>query len=204
MRTPRLALLALILLTTGCAPRLARYGDSAAPSAPLQLPPGARPPLGGLPAGPLSKDRLLAFIRAVNKSLDPTLADLEADWLLYHAEREGVPPALLAGLVATESAFNPRAVSPHGAQGLGQLMPPTARELGVSEPFDVAQNLGGTARYLARLRKAWAGHPEQDAMALASYFAGIGTLKGQAQRQEPLTSAQAGYVKRVMGFSERV
>lgn len=197
-----LLLLASGLLLAGCAPRLARYGGAAdAPASPSA---GASGSFGPVRGGDLSKERLLAFMAVVNPRLDAGLASLEADWLLHHAAKEGVPPALLAGLVATESSFNPRAVSPHGAQGLGQLMPPTARELGVTDPFDVAQNLGGTARYLAKLRRAWADHPEQDAMALASYFAGIGTLTRQAKRQEPLTAAQAGYVKRVMGFSERV
>ena len=57
--------------------------------------------------------------------------------------------ALFLALIERESGWNPRAVSPKGAQGLGQLMPDTARDLGVSDPFDPAQNLDGAARYFA-------------------------------------------------------
>ena len=75
---------------------------------------------------------------------------------------------LFVELVRAESAFDPRAVSPKGAQGLGQLMPATARELGVADPFDPEQNLDGAARYLcdqlARFGDA--------RLALAAYNAG--------------------------------
>ena len=52
-------------------------------------------------------------------------------------------------LVRAESAFDPRALSPKGAQGLGQLMPATARELGVRDPWNPEENLDGAARYFA-------------------------------------------------------
>ena len=84
------------------------------------------------------------------------------------ALRHGLSPSLLAALVRVESAFNPRAVSHAGAQGLGQLMPATARSLGVSDPFDPLQNLDGAARYLsAQLRRF--GNVR---LALAAYNAG--------------------------------
>jgi hypothetical protein len=71
-------------------------------------------------------------------------------------------------LIRAESGFDPRAVSPKGAQGLGQLMPDTARLLGVADPFDPAQNLDGAARYFsAQLAKFGDVH-----LALAAYNAG--------------------------------
>ena len=75
---------------------------------------------------------------------------------------------LFTELVRAESAFNPRALSPKGAQGLGQLMPATARRLGVTDPWDPAQNLNGAARYLcAQLERFGDAH-----LALAAYNAG--------------------------------
>jgi len=66
------------------------------------------------------------------------------------ASRHGLDPKLLHALVLVESAYRPDAVSPAGAAGLTQLMPATAAELGVTDPFDIEQNLSGGADYLAR------------------------------------------------------
>lgn len=75
---------------------------------------------------------------------------------------------LFVELIRAESGFNPRALSPKGAQGLGQLMPDTARELGVRDPWDPEQNLDGAARYFtAQLERFGNVYP-----ALAAYNAG--------------------------------
>jgi soluble lytic murein transglycosylase-like protein len=75
---------------------------------------------------------------------------------------------LFTELVRAESSFNPRALSPKGAQGLGQLMPATARTLGVIDPWDPVQNLDGAARYLcAQLERFGDAR-----LALAAYNAG--------------------------------
>ncbi len=65
------------------------------------------------------------------------------------AAEAGLDPALVAAVVATESGFDPKAVSPAGALGLTQLMPATAAGLGVADPFDPAQNLRAGCGYLA-------------------------------------------------------
>lgn len=80
----------------------------------------------------------------------------------------GLSPTLLAALVRVESAFDPRAVSHKGAQGLGQLMPSTALDLGVANPFDPVENLDGAAHYLS-LQKRRFGDVR---VALAAYNAG--------------------------------
>ncbi len=83
------------------------------------------------------------------------------------ASRHGVPEELFLRLVNQESQFKEDAVSPKGALGLAQLMPDTARILGV-DPLDPYQNLDGGARYLAQQFKAFGTWP----LALAAYNAG--------------------------------
>ncbi len=90
------------------------------------------------------------------------------------AKRNGVDPALLAGLVKQESNFNPNAGSPAGAQGLTQLMPATAASLGVTNVHDPAQALEGGAKYLRQQLDRFDGDV---ARALAAYNAGPGAVE---------------------------
>ncbi len=85
------------------------------------------------------------------------------------ASRLGVDPALVEAIIAIESDFNPRAISPKGAIGLMQLMPQTASRYGVSDPFDPQENLTGGIRYLRDLLRRFGGDLPQ---ALAAYNAG--------------------------------
>lgn len=95
-----------------------------------------------------------------------------ADLINGAAARTGVPGELLAAVAKQESGFNPRAVSPAGAQGLMQLMPATARGLGVQNSFDPAQAIDGAARLLRSLLDKF-GTTE---LALAAYNAGPGAV----------------------------
>ena len=89
----------------------------------------------------------------------------------------GLDPATFALLFETliqrESAFDPRAVSPKDAKGLGQLMPGTAADLGVADPFDPIANLDGSARYLVEQLRAF----DSVELALAAYNAGPGAVR---------------------------
>lgn len=89
------------------------------------------------------------------------------------ADKYHVPRDLFAALITQESGWNPHAVSSTGAQGLGQLMPGTARALGVSNPFDPAQNLDGAARYFSQQLKTFGSEDN----ALAAYNAGPGAVQ---------------------------
>lgn len=89
------------------------------------------------------------------------------------AATANISPALLAALVWQESRWNPQAISSKGAIGLAQLMPATARDLGV-DPRDPVANLTGGARYLRQLLDGFDGNVEK---ALAAYNAGAGRVR---------------------------
>jgi len=109
------------------------------------------------------------------------------------ATKEGVPADLLKAVVKQESMGNPCAVSTKGAMGLMQLMPATATELGVSNPFDPAENLTAGARMLAQLLQKYSGDVS---LALGAYNAGpktVDTFGGLPPYPETQT-----YVEKIM------
>lgn len=85
----------------------------------------------------------------------------------------GVPIQLLKAVGKVESNFNPNAISPSGAGGIMQLMPATARGLGVTDVFDAEQNINGGAKYLSQLLKRYDGDLS---LTLAGYNAGPGNV----------------------------
>jgi soluble lytic murein transglycosylase-like protein len=104
----------------------------------------------------------------------------------------GVDQALLRAVIHAESAFNPRALSIKGAQGLMQLMPGTAGDMGVGDAFDAEQNIRGGARYLALLLRDFHG---DERLAAAAYNAGEGAV--QRYRGVPPYAETQVYVERV-------
>lgn len=104
----------------------------------------------------------------------------------------GLPEALIDAVIRTESGYRPHAVSRVGAQGLMQLMPRTARAMGVRDPLDPAQNIAGGARYLRRLFDRF-GSVE---LALAAYNAGPARVA--RYRAIPPFKETQRYVKVVM------
>ncbi|TGK86371.1 lytic transglycosylase domain-containing protein [Leptospira montravelensis] len=89
------------------------------------------------------------------------------------AKSQGMDPNLVKAMVKAESGFKPKAVSPKGAMGLMQLMPETAESLGVNDPFDPEENIGGGVKFLKGLMKEFKD-PEK---AIAAYNAGPGAVK---------------------------
>lgn len=110
----------------------------------------------------------------------------------------GVDTALLRAVIHAESAFNPNALSVKGAQGLMQLMPGTATELGVVDAFDADENIRGGARYLAGLLQAFNG---DERLATAAYNAGPGAVRRHGG-VPPYDETQV-YVQRVATLRDR-
>ena len=110
------------------------------------------------------------------------------------AARHQLPAGLLRAVVRVESSFDPLAVSPVGASGLMQLMPATARNLGVSNVFDPLENLDGGARYLKRQIDTFGSIP----LGLAAYHAGPNAVR--AHGGIPPFSTTQRYVERVLAL----
>jgi soluble lytic murein transglycosylase-like protein len=135
-----------------------------------------------------ARRRISARARAWNGR--PTRYDAS---ILRHASRHGVDPALIRAVMAAESGFDPAARSSAGAIGLMQLMPMTARELGV-DPFVPEQNIEGGVRYLSQLLKTFGGVE----MALVAYNAGPGFAQRYARGQTALYGETRVYVRNVL------
>ncbi len=130
--------------------------------------------------------------RSSSKLLAVPRADIEA-LIEEQARRHGLSPRLVQAVVQVESGYNPRARSSKGAMGLMQLMPETARELRVSEPFDPAQNIRGGVTYLRRMLDQFSGNMT---WALAAYNAGPSRVE-QYGGVPPFRETQ-NYVRKVL------
>lgn len=110
-----------------------------------------------------------------------------------NAEQMRLDPYLVFLVIEQESQFRVRALSPKGAQGLMQLMPGTARRLGVRRPFEAAENIRGGTRYLRELMDMFNG---QVNLVLASYNAGEGAVLKYGRNVPPYRETR-DYVKKI-------
>ena len=132
-----------------------------------------------------------------NKDFSSYLGESKSmDEIFQEASEEyNVPIELLKAVGKAESNFNAKAVSRAGAQGVMQLMPATARDLGVSDSFDAEQNIMGGAKYLSRLLKKYDNNAS---LALAAYNAGSGNV-AKYDGIPPFKETQ-NYVKKVLNY----
>lgn len=117
--------------------------------------------------------------------------------ILQVASQYEVEPGLVKAVIAAESNFRPHAVSRVGAQGLMQLMPATAADLGVERPFGVVENIDGGVRYLRAMLDRFG----DVARALAAYNAGPGAV--DRYRGVPPYAETRAYIKRVLEYHRR-
>src|SRR5476651_2073739 len=109
------------------------------------------------------------------------------------AARHALRPALVRAVIQVESGFNPRARSPKGAMGLMQLMPATAKQYGVRNAFNPAENVRAGVAYLRELLDRYANNEE---LALAAYNAGPGAVDKHGQNVPPYRETQ-NYVAQI-------
>lgn len=141
------------------------------------------------PAVPVARKPTIGQVRLPSLARDRVIVHIRAAEL-----RHGLPSGLLDALVAAESNYHPYAVSSAGAAGLAQLMPATARSLGVLDRFDIRANLDGGARYLRSMIDKFGSI----SLALAAYNAGPGAVARAGGI--PRNAETPGYVARVMGY----
>jgi hypothetical protein len=110
-------------------------------------------------------------------------------WATADAEKYEIPVNLFLGMIQHESSWNPNAVSEYGAEGLGQLMPGTAEELGCQNPFDPESNLEASAKYLKQMYDRYGDWD----YALAAYNGGPGNVAAG----EPLPGWAIEYINAV-------
>lgn len=116
------------------------------------------------------------------------------------AAKYRVPVALICGVMLQESGGNPKAVSHCGARGLMQLMPATARRMGVGNIMDPRQNIEGGVRYLRLLLDRFRGDVK---LAVAAYNCGEGNVEKYGNRIPPFAETRA-YVPNVLAYAETI
>lgn len=144
----------------------------------------------GKPSSDLATQQLSSYSQSSGQFSGLNSSDI--DYLVRKSVEYGVDSRLVAALISAESGGNQSAVSPAGAIGVGQLMPETAKELGVN-PYDKLQNIEGTIKYLAQMLQRFGGDVSK---ALAAYNAGAGAV--EAYNGVPPYSETQAYVNNVM------
>lgn len=134
------------------------------------------------------KTEAMKSIHNFTQKVNPALSD-EQSWLIARAivteaTKSGVDDKLIAAVIAKESSFRYDAVSNMGAVGFGQLMPTTAKSLGVKDRYAPYENIAGTSKYLKQLLHRFRG---DKALAIASYYQGPTSVSSKGVFRESVT-----------------
>jgi len=139
----------------------------------------------------------VAIQNHITKYRSPSEAAQIADSIVRHSMTYDINPKLVAALITRESKFNPRAISSSGAVGLGQLLPSTAKGLGVDDPFDIDQNAKGTVRYFKSLIDRFKGKVSN---AVAGYLEGPNAVA----RQGGFSAHTRTYVEDILSIYQKI
>jgi soluble lytic murein transglycosylase-like protein len=164
--------------------------------------------LTGLPgvrhASPAPQPQVVARVESAENETTPAEDDIDTQagmdaFIKKVAAKYNVSPDVVAAVIEAESEFNPRAVSRRGARGLMQLMPKTAKTLGVDDPFDPRENIEAGVRHLRALMDRFGDNLP---LVLAAYNAGeVAVIK---HRGVPPYRETRAYVKRIMKKLDRI
>ena len=132
-------------------------------------------------------------VRSTRPAAPGTVREQFEPLVQEHTARHNLRPDLVRAVIQVESGFNPRATSPKGAMGLMQLMPGTARQLGVRNAYDPSENIRGGTVYLRQLLDRYDGN---EVLALAAYNAGPNAVDRYG-RQVPPYRETVDYVRKV-------
>ena len=167
--------------------KIAKQVESGRATAAGESMPGYNSTLAGSYGGPPANVQVSGNMRQRQAEM--------SHWINEIARRIGVEPYFVHGIISAESAYNPNAGSKVGAMGLMQLMPGTARDLKVKNPWNQRENVEGGTPYL----KSLLGMFHSKELAAAGYNAGPGNVKKYGRRIPPFKETQA-YVPKVMGY----
>ncbi|WP_167631032.1 lytic transglycosylase domain-containing protein [Mariprofundus ferrooxydans] len=171
--------------------------NSAVMPAASAVPVAAEKPAISTPAKKDSEPPVISTKEEIKQSGVVPGADTRAQYgpvITRAAAAFGLDPKLIEAVIQTESGFNAQAVSPVGAQGLMQLMPGTAADLGVKDAFDPEQNIQAGSKYLKQLMDRYHG---DTGLALAAYNWGMGNLERNPERMPQET---VNYVAKITGL----
>lgn len=150
--------------------------------------------------GPLAQRGKLEFsslLKTMSEKKAPSREERIQKAVSDASAKHNLPSNLLLGVIKQESGFNPNAVSSCGAQGCMQLMPETAKDMGVKDSFNIEQNIDGGAKYLRQMLDQFGGDTK---LALAAYNSGPGHV--QKYGGVPPFAETQSYVKSVMAHTE--
>ena len=125
---------------------------------------------------------IYSFIKDNYRKVSEQDAKLISKYLVEFGHQYKIDPKLLAALVSQESSFNKQAVSSTGAKGLGQIKSFNYKALNIKNPFDIKQNIRGTAQYIKEMIAIWKHDNNAVELAFASYFKGAQAVKNMNQK----------------------